>query len=771
MERSVTFRKPLAGAVLVALLAGTTGVLAQQTPTRPGQRGPTLQTDEPGRLGVSRETGPSAVRPTGRVSTGGEVEVVSGTTVAVPVSRVVAPQEAFEPLLTRTVEYGPVPETDEQATISLTGQMSTSEFLDALSIATGWNIASSPALRGEGAPALEFWTKEVSPKQALAVLRFNDIYYEFDEDADFLFVMTVEEHLERAYGEPVQEEFVIRHADLESVEVVLQSLLSPVGRLIADPSTSKFIVYDTQDNLDYMRRIVNGLDTPRDTRAYQLVNADADALSPSVEALLTEAGQLNVDARSNTLVVTDRPSRLERIADVIALLDQELETRSWVLDYADPVAIGEYVAEIVPEAMGSIVVNEAIHQITVTATPFRLNQIDERIRAWDEKRRQVQIEAYLATATRDIMRELGINWSYSTTINGDPFSIAVGTLTADAGGTDGGDGDGGDSPTNVSGTTIDFDSDRLRTVINTLDTSSDAAILAHPRITVQDGEEAIFENTTRVPFASSTTTFNNNSAVVNTNTQIDFIDVGTILRVLPRITSEDSILLTIDAEDSTFVEREIFANGELNTLPQKTQNRAQTQVLVQHEETIVLGGLRTTNFRDNVDRVPILGDIPLIGRAFRSTVKDHQDRELLIFLTPTLVGTRTVPEALKLAVFEAEMGETMRSDAKTAFGRIADKLSRGENEFSVSVGQTGGLLADGKPTDIEALELQLREMDHPESKTVIIREHPRAPQSIAADVAEIAMELGMDVDFDARRFPFVPSELPPEPGTGDESLP
>lgn len=732
------------GAVIAALVwAGT--ATGQQTPTRPGGRGPTLKTEKPAVQGA-----PSAPRPSGRPSSGAAVEVYTGTSAG-PVSRVSGPAEgAFEPVLMREVTYGPVPTTSEQAQITLTGQMSTSDFLDALSVATGWNIASTEAVRQI---TLEFWTNEVSPKQALAILEFNKIYYEYDKDANFLFVMTQDEYLERQYGTITQAEFEIKYADLPSVEVVLNSLLSAQGRLISDPTTSKIIVYDTQDNIDYMRNVLKNLDAPRDTRAYQLVNADADSLSSSVEAMLTEGGKLNVDPRSNTLVVTDRPERLERIGDVITLLDQELETRTWTLNYADPEAVADYVADLVPEAMGSIVVNEAVHQITVTATPYRLKQIDARITAWDEKRRQVQIEAYLATASRNIMRNLEINWSYASTVDGNPFSVAVGTLTSTGG--DGGDGSS-DGTTNLSGTTVNYMGGNLDAIINALDTSNDATILAHPRITVQDGEEAVFENTTRVPFASSTTTFNNNTAFVNTNTQIDFIDVGTILRVTPRITTGENITLAIDAEDSTFVEVEIFANGQLNTLPQKTQNRAQTQVLVRHEETIVLGGLRTSNFRDNVDRVPVLGDIPLLGRVFRTTKKDHQDRELLIFLTPTIIGTSTAPETERLARLESGMAETMRNDARTALGRIAHKLNGGENEFTVTIGQTGGLLAEGELVQMADLKAMIADLKDADDKTLIIREHPRAPKEVASEITEAAMERGMRVEFDTRRFPFVP---------------
>jgi type II secretory pathway component GspD/PulD (secretin) len=529
---------------------------------------------------------------------------------------------------------------------------------------------------------------------------------------------------------------------------VLTALLSAKGRLIADPVSSKLIVHDTQDNIASMRRALAEIDAPQETRAYGLEHVDADALAQTVEALLTEAGRLSVDPRSNTLVVQDRPERLDRIAEIVTLLDQQLETRSWILDYADPVEVANNVAALVPEAMGTIVVNEAIHQITVTATPYRLNDIDRRVNAWDEKRRQVQIEAYLATASRNIIRDLAINWAYAASISGNPLTMTVGSLV-DLPGED-------DDSAGGAGSALTFSGDRLDTVINVLNTSNDATILAHPRITVQDGEEASFENTTNVPFASSTTVFNTNANFANSNTQIDFIEVGTVLRVTPRISTEDNILLQLEAEDSTFVSVEIFANGEVNTLPQKTQNRAETQVLVHNEETIVLGGLRTSNLSDTVDRVPILGELPIIGRAFRSTGKNHQDRELLIFLTPTIVGESTQPETVRLARVEDSIAGTLRQDAKTTLGRIAHKIDQGGSEFTVSIGQSGGLLAEGEPITLDGLRSVVAELPDPATKTMLLREHPRAPKEVVAQVSDIGKERGLKVEFDERRFPFVP---------------
>ena len=79
----------------------------------------------------------------------------------------------------------------------------------------------------------------------------------------------------------------------------------------------------------------------------------------------------------------------------------------------------------------------------------------------------------------------------------------------------------------------------------------------------------------------------------------------------------------------------IVSADQVSSVPQKTQNRAETLVLVHDKDTIVLGGLRTANFSDTTDSVPLLGSIPLLGRLFRSPRKNHAHSELLIFITTT----------------------------------------------------------------------------------------------------------------------------------------
>ena len=885
---------------------------AQQSPTRPGQRGPGLT----GRGGAGGQVGSSAVGrganrfgparagargAGGSVVSGGGTRGVApsvvgggrgrsarggaGVTVVTGEASGVQPtldgfrKGQFQPILRRDVVYGELPEFGDEVVISLAGPMAVPMFLDALSMATDWNIVASV---GAQKVVLQFWTTKVTPRQAVAVLKFNDIYYEYDEDTQFLFVMTLDEYLLDQYGELEEREFSIQHVDVKNVTTAISLMLSPDGTLIADPASSMILVLDTKDNLDHMERVIAEMDVLRITQPFRLVHVDTSMIMESVGALLSEGGRMTVDPRTNTLIVTDRPDRIDRIAEVVNLLDQELETRpirlvhvdaslivdsvgallseggqmmvdprtntlfvtdrpeaidriaeivkqldqeletrslaliyvdaemivdsvgellteggqmlvdsrgntlivtdrsdridriaevlklldreletrSWTIDYADPVEIATNISLLVPEAMGTIVVNEAIHQITVTATPYRLSEIDKRIESWDEKRRQVQIEAYLATATRNILREVGINWSYATTINGDPIAAEVGSVGS-------GDAEGGGLNLGalVGGQRLSFLTDNFAAVIDMLDTSSEATILAHPRITVQDGVEASFENTTQVPFVSSTTTFENFGGG-SSSARVEFIDVGTILRVTPRITSDRHILLDIAAEDSSFESVTIFSNGLPSTMPQKTQNKAQTQVLVRDRQTIVLGGLRSTKNTDTVDRVPILGGLPIIGRAFRSTGKDHLDRELLIFLTPTIVDGETQPEAVRLAKLDDEVAATMRSDAKTTLGRIRDKVKRDKKEITISIGQSGGLLVEGGAVSLEDLRLLLMDIKRPRSKKIVLRTHPASPVGISMEVLEVAMERGFKIEFDDVRVPIVPKV--PQAAAGED---
>ncbi|MFP6584152.1 MAG: secretin N-terminal domain-containing protein [Candidatus Hydrogenedentota bacterium] len=657
---------------------------------------------------------------------------------------VVTGAEAFEPLLDREIDYGPIPPAPDNVRLNLIGPMMALEVLDMLSEATQWNIVASPSLKDL---ELNFRLPDLTPVQAMGVLRLNDLAYQYDRESGLLYVTTKEEYMQRTHGKLVRSDFELRHADLENVEAGVAALLSARGRMVADPRTSTIIVFDIAENIEHMTRLVAQLDRERISQTYELLHVNGNMIFDSIEILLSEGGRLSYDPRSNTLIVLDRAQQQKQIGQTIKILDVPVNTKSWILNYANAELVAEHLLPVVPENMGTISYNEELRQVTVTTVPQRLLEVEQRIRAWDQERQQVQIEAYLVTISSAMARKIGFNWNVVQDRGEGIITASFGSLGSLV----------GDELGSVGfGSSFESDDGDVSAMLDILETNGDATILAHPRVLVLDGQEALFENTTEVPYATSSIQNNLNNLSSNnvvSTTRVDFISVGTVLRVMPRITQDGKILMDISSEDSSFVIRDIVSNDQITTVPEKTQNLAETQVLAEDGQTIIIGGLRTSHFNDTTSKVPILGDIPILGRLFRNTLDAHAHKELLIFITPTIIDGRTQPEAYRMAVLDQQLADTLSADRKSDLERAMDNFFH--KDISVSIGQHGTIMADAKMTDLDALRESLHN-DSNNGKTVIIRSHPRAEPGIADAVVELSMEAGLKFEIDRAPFPFVP---------------
>ncbi len=814
-------------------------------PTPPGARTPDSKTTAPVTrvtIGGAKAGGQAAagVRIGGAAATGGAVG--GGGQGAATAVRMVG-EGKYEPYKDRKLEYKEVPDAGEEMT--LVGPLTVGEFLDTMSLATNWNVLVTEEAK---AVSLEFWITGVKPKDALEILKFHDIYYEYKEDTKYLYVMTKEEYLDDEFGELQEVQLTVENADTEYIESILVSLLSSKGRIIVDPRTQRIYVWDTKDNADKMVATVKELDVPlsdaefvvkhadvadmesiltsflspsgniitdprtghllvRDLddsikrmtdamakfdvplepRVFALNHVDADDMIDSVESLLTERGMAQVDPRMNTLIVTDLPSRQDQIGELLKVLDQKLETFTWTINYVEPDDIGERIETLVPEEMGDIIVDEDVHQITVTALPDRIKEIDALIKAWDIRRSQVQIEAHLVAVGDTLARSLGVSWSYFDSTGNAPqayrinsgaapdYTELTNTITV------------GQLPyaeplrnwvtgeviTDINDQEIikKFHGNRIAATLDYLDSKNKVHVLSSPRVTVQDGEEAVFQNGRQVPYVTSTSYgsgYRNNQQNDNNNNfnygyysqpynRIDFIEVGTILRVLPRITQEDNILLDLIAEDSDAANVTVISNGEENTIPEKRESKAETQVRVADGQTIVIGGLRKGNSSESVTKsLPILSDIPVIGSLFKVPTKKIDNQSLMIFLTITVVDDQTGPESKSLADFDDAFSSKLREAKKSSLDLLFDKVARDKSEIGISIGQSGHMHCDGKRVTIEELREKLGSTKSSAGTKVIIRKHPLAPEKATTELLEVVNEYDLRVDFDGAISPFVP---------------
>lgn len=763
----------------------------------------------------------------------------------------------FEPVLEREPEYKSVPEDGEKLTLE--GPMSLEEFLAAINLATNWNVMVSPELQEV---ELRFWIYDVTPKQALEVLKFNKIFYEFDEDIKFLRVMTEEEYLRDKYGKAKPHEFKINNADITYMESLINSLLSSTGRVITDSRTNNIYVWDTEDNiaemtrlvkemdvplqkeeftikhaevadieamlatflsasgsvlsdvrtgqifvwdspaiLEKMREAVARLDQPVESRTFYITNISAEDVVGSIESMLTERGTIQVDPRYNTVVVTDLPTRIENIAKVVETLDQPLDTRTWVLKYADVDFIADQIEAYIPGEMGQIVVQDEVHQVTVTGLPARLDEIDTLIKEWDIKRRQVLIEAHIVEVSTDVERAFNVNWSAFSNVGGSPFAIHSGSgssTPAEASGS-GQIASGGGTPyavprygalqldesggiirpllKDINGNNIidRYVGRNLAVTLDYLDSQEKATVLSSPRVTVQDGEEAVFENATKVPYVSSTggygyggyyggyygnssssTTDNSYQRYSAATSRVEFIDVGTILSVLPRITDDNNILLDISAEDSTYTDKSVVVDDLTRSVPEKTIRQADTQVRVNSGGTIVLGGLRRDRAGHSTTKTPILGDIPLIGKLFNNPKRTSKNAALLIFITTTIVDENTMPEAAQVAQADQDIADAHRRMKQGPLERLQNAFNDNKDEIGVSIGQSGSLHCAGEMVTVDDLKERFFDAGDKKRITVVIRKHPSAPIDVVNAVTEAAMEAGLRIEFDSDIPPIVP---------------
>lgn len=263
---------------------------------------------------------------------------------------------------------------------------------------------------------------------------------------------------------------------------------------------------------------------------------------------------------------------------------------------------------------GTIDTDDRTNSLVIRDTPEHIEKVKTLASTLDKETDQIKISAQLLEIESGTLDELGINWSMvsrksAQLLDGDKSEAEFSQLT--------------DRVTDPTGSytfaTVQGDFD-IEGTVSALVSSNKGKIIAHPEITTVDNSEAYIQMGQRIPIKQ----FDESGNVV-----ITFEEVGTILRVTPHITSEDRILMRLRPERSSYT---YDANGVIiNT------NNAETNVVVENGQTAVIGGLTTQVEMKTRVGLPILKDLPLLGYLFRYTRKEITNRDLVIFVTPTVV--------------------------------------------------------------------------------------------------------------------------------------
>jgi type II secretory pathway component GspD/PulD (secretin) len=367
----------------------------------------------------------------------------------------------------------------------------------------------------------------------------------------------------------------------------------------------------------------------------------------------------------NLQMVEDPKSKIARVTVKDPAAPDPLVTKVIQLKYAAPTNIMVAVQNTLTDKRSKVVGDTRTSQLVVLATEKELIDVDMLVEKLDTKTKQVLIEARLLETSMNPSTTKGIDWS--GTLAGQNVSFGngnmVGQSTTTMPGTSTATTPGGRSippPSSSTSTVLNsiigrgglgvttangfnpgtffLTADGVSAVLSFLNKYAEAKVLSTPRTVTLDNEPAKIEVTRASPIINITP----GTVQVSGGSQILYTNLGVILNVTPRISANNYVNLKVVPEVSRVFDtiRRQVSTGNGSGFYEADEydiRRIETRVMVPSGNTLVLGGLVQDDVRSGNTKVPILGDIPVVGYLFRSDTKSRQKSNLLVFITPTIV--------------------------------------------------------------------------------------------------------------------------------------
>ena len=486
----------------------------------------------------------------------------------------------------------------------------------------------------------------------------------------------------------INDEYVTQVIRLENVSAaklipVLRPLVPQQAHMAAYAPSNAIIISDIRANINRMEEIISRMDQSA-VKETEIIKLKYGVATDVVEMLKTleksraaDTGDANdeatlvADKRTNSVVVTADELSIERIKGLVDYLDIPLEqsgnVRVMYLEYADATEVAEVLTRVMQnlsrlddEATGrnrsanasksTIEADAGTNSLIITADTDEMAALEAVIARLDIRRAQVLVEAIIVEMEIVEGRELGIQWlfandsglygsniSTSSAQQGRNATIAQAIIPEDSASEDIGVRDLAGALSQVPGTTFGWgvvdQGLTMTTILNALESQGNANILSTPSLLTLDNEEAFITVGQQVPFVTGSYT-NTGAAngVANPFQTIQRENVGVTLQVTPQINEGDSVVMDIVQEVSSISQQVLSASDVITN-----ERKIETKVLAKDGDIVVLGGLVKDDVQDSEQGVPLLSDIPVLGRLFRSDVVSVTKSNLLVFLRSTII--------------------------------------------------------------------------------------------------------------------------------------
>ncbi len=519
------------------------------------------------------------------------------------------------------------------------------------------------------------------------------------------------------------DELITRVISVDSISAaqlvpILRPLVPQQGHLAAYTANNTLVISDRAANIDRIQQIVERMDYPvSDTiEVIRLEHAAASEIVRVITAMQQRDTQLSggtlpgqpllvADDRTNSILLSGQEKARLRLRGLIAHLDTPLETggdtQVVFLNYAkaedlapillgvaeqqqEQAAAGESQSAIATTTTTStssssgeneeldIQADERNNALVITAPPDEFASIQSVIRQLDIRRAQVLVEAVIAEVSTTLANQLGMQFAVvpdevdggapviASSLSGagrtlaqiisSPLSFGNGLLLGAA------DRSGGT---------------RFGLILQALASDAATNILSTPTLVTLDNEEAEVVVAQNVPFITGNFSTGVDTGQVTGGVDpfqtIERQDVGITLRITPQVNEGDTIRLDIEQESSSIAETNLEDAADLIT----NKRTIKTNVLVEDGQTLVLGGLIEDSVTDNQQKVPILGDIPLLGYLFRSDSTNEAERSLMVFIHPVILRDPKLATAYTNSKYDYLRARQIEVNQRRGFGKAS----------------------------------------------------------------------------------------------------
>ncbi|PIE45506.1 MAG: type II secretion system protein GspD [Gammaproteobacteria bacterium] len=542
------------------------------------------------------------------------------------------------------------------------------EFVETVAKITGKNFVMSPGVQG----SVTIISPEKFNKQALYDIFLNVLAvngFSATKGSGGVIKIAPDGGQPFIGYDAVSQVHQLGYVNAKQIVPTLKPLLPAGTHITADDKNNLLILSGQAGDVARAVNIIKRIDqnSGGDYDVIRLRNASANDVARSVNSLIggeNSRVKIVADERTNSILLQAPKDSKLRVKALITHLDTPIENagNTEVLYLKNANAVN--VAKTLSTAKSTIVQNaeadgqtidmtqsaqqdgvdiradESTNSLIITAPPATMRNLKQVIAKLDIRRSQVLVEAIIAEVSLNDMKNLGVQW-YAAGSNG---TIPVGVIDFNNTGSSilglaanyyaqQGQRRGNaaiDTSAVANGATFGIGNKHAGVLINALNSLKNTNILSTPSLLVMDNEEAEFLVGENIPYVTGSYT-TNSSGSSNPFQTVEREDVGVKLNIKPQISEGNTIALDIYQEVSN------VTSTDAQLGPTTAKRALKTSVLVDNDQVLVLGGLTNSQQGSDEQKVPVLGDIPVMGNLFKSRAKTDKKRNLMIFIRPQIL--------------------------------------------------------------------------------------------------------------------------------------